>query len=252
MCVIQCLPGPDAQNGWMAETFEFRDLSGSAFWSVDLRGATFRDVELAGAQISHSRVVNVDIDAVIDGLVVNGVDVTAYVNQRDRWFALRSQLFPTEADRMRAGWPMFVTAWSDAIAGASCLPDSQLHASVNGQWSFVQTLRHLVMATDKWFTAPVLGGGFHPIGLPNTGSLGFAWPGIDLTLDPTFGEAVAIWRDRALRLQDYLDQVEQFALAVQVEVLENGPTEVHDCVGVVFEEHFQHLRYALRDLDHLG
>jgi hypothetical protein len=26
---------------------------------------------------------------------------------------------------------------------------------------------------------------------------------------------------------------------------------VHDCVGVVFEEHFEHLRYALRDLDRL-
>lgn len=41
-------------------------------------------------------------------------------------------------------------------------------------------------------------------------------------------------------------------MTVEVEVLENGASAVHDCIGVVFEEHFEHLRYALRDLDHLG
>lgn len=46
-----------------------------------------------------------------------------------------------------------------------------LHESVNEEWSFVQTLRHLVFAMDKWFTAPILGDRFHPIGLPNTGSV---------------------------------------------------------------------------------
>jgi hypothetical protein len=41
-------------------------------------------------------------------------------------------------------------------------------------------------------------------------------------------------------------------VTAEVEVLENGASAVHDCIGVVFEEHFQHLRYALRDLDRLG
>jgi hypothetical protein len=34
----------------------------------------------------------------------------------------------------------------------------------------------------------------------------------------------------------------------QVEVLENGPHSLHDCILVVFEEEFWHLRYARRDL----
>ena len=42
------------------------------------------------------------------------------------------------------------------------------------------------------------------------------------------------------------------ALKIEVAVLENGASAVHDCIGVVFEEHFQHLRYATRDLDRLG
>ena len=32
------------------------------------------------------------------------------------------------------------------------------------EWSFVETLRHLVFAMDKWFTVPVVGEPFHPIG----------------------------------------------------------------------------------------
>lgn len=235
----------------MVEQFEFRDLRDAVFWGVDLRGTTFRDVDLTGARIMQARLADVVVDAEIDRLVVNGVDVTAYVNDRDEWYALRSQVRPTEPGAMRQGWQVFVTAWGSAIERAQALPDEQRHASVDGEWSFVQTLRHLVFATDKWFTAPILGGAFHPIGLPNTGSAGFGWPGLDAAAAPTFEEAVDAWRDRAGQLRDHLDGIDPEALAVEVEVLENGPTEVHDCIGVVFEEHFQHIRYALRDLDRL-
>jgi hypothetical protein len=236
----------------MAEEFEFRDLSDAVFWGVDLQRATFRDVDLMGARISHARLADVVIDAEIDRLVINGVDVTAYVNERDEWFALRSHLHPTLPDRMREGWRDYVAAWSTTIERAQDLPDEQRHASVDGEWSFADTVRHLVFATDKWCTVPILGGTFHPIGLPNTGSAGFGWPGLDAAAVPTFDDAVTAWRDRAARLRDHLDGIDSPALDVEVVVLENGPTAVHDCIGVVFEEHFQHLRYARRDLDQLG
>jgi len=210
-----------------------------------------RDVDFTGVRMFSVRLHDVEIDGQIDRLVVNGVDVTDYVNEHDPWFELRSRIRPTDAATIAADWAMFVAAWEGAIARASVLTAEQQHASVDGEWSFVQTLRHLVMATDKWFTAPVLGAAFHPIGLPNTGSLGVPFPGIDLASEPTFDDAVAVWRDRAAQLAAYLDGVDRDALAATVDVIENGPHEVHDCVGVVFEEHFQHLRYALRDLDRL-
>lgn len=235
----------------MAEQFEFRDLSGAAFWGVNLQGATFRDVDLMGARISHARLADVVIDAEVDGLVINGVDVTTYVNQHDRWFSLRSQLHPTEVGPMRQGWELFVEAWEQAIARARALPEEQRHASVDGEWSFVQTLRHLVFATDKWFIAPVLAGAFHPMGLPNSGSADFGWPGLNTAADTTFEDAVAAWRGRSEQLRDHLAGMQPAALTAEVEVLENGRTAVHDCIGVVFEEHFQHLRYATRDLDRL-
>ena len=180
------------------------------------------------------------------------MDVTTYVNERDEWFPLRSQVRPTDLDRMRQGWPVFVTAWASAIERAQGLSEEQRHASVDGEWSFVETIRHLVLATDKWFTVPVLGGTFHPLGLPNTGSADFDWPGIDGRAEPTFEGAVAAWRDRAGQLRDHLDAIEPAALSVEVTVLENGATALRDCIGVVFEEHFEHLRYAIRDLDRLG
>lgn len=180
------------------------------------------------------------------------MDVTAYVNERDEWFALRSQLRPTDLDSMRRGWQEFLAAWASAIERAQTLSEEQRLASVDGEWSFVETIRHLVFATDKWFTVPILGGAFHPIGLSNSGSANFGWPGVDAAADPTFEEAVAAWRDRSGRLRDHLDDLEPAALTVEVAVLENGASAVHDCISVVFEEHFQHLRHTTRDLDRLG
>ena len=72
----------------MPEEFE-GDLAGAVFWGADLSGARFRDVNLTDATISHAWLVNVDIDALVDTVVINGVDVTAYVNEREPWYPLR-------------------------------------------------------------------------------------------------------------------------------------------------------------------
>ncbi len=81
----------------MPEEFE-GDLAGAVFWGADLSGARFRDVNLTGAKISHAWLVNVDIDALVDTVVINGVDVTAYVNERDPWYPLRAMLRPSNPE----------------------------------------------------------------------------------------------------------------------------------------------------------
>ena len=151
------------------------DLAGAVFWGADLSGARFRDVNLTDAKISHAWLVNVDIDALVDTVVINGVDVTAYVNERDPWYPLRAMLRPSEPEDMRATWAALEDEWAKTLSRALALPEGRLHESVNEEWSFVQTLRHLVFAMDKWFTAPILGGRFHPIGLPNSGSVDLPW-----------------------------------------------------------------------------
>ena len=120
--------------------------------------------------------------------------------------------------------------------------------SVDGEWSFVQTLRHLQFATDKWFTAPILGRGFDPIGLPNSGSIDFPWPDLDREAAPSLTEVLAARAEQATRLDDYLAAMTTDDLARTVTVLENGPHLVRDCISTVLEEGFWHLRYAERDL----
>src|SRR4051794_34487200 len=170
---------PFGDDGPMAKEFEGRDLSDAVFWGVDLSGATFRDVNLTGASISHAWLVDVDIDGLVDHVVINGVDVTQHVNERDPWHPLRAMLRPPDAQGMRTAWNELEEAWASTVDRAQQLTDAKLHESVGGEWSFVQTLRHLLFAMDKWFTAPILGGPFHPAGLPNSGSADFGWPGLD-------------------------------------------------------------------------
>jgi hypothetical protein len=232
----------------MADEFE-GDLTGAVFWGADLTGARFRDVNLTNAKVSHAWLVDVDIDALIEGVVINGVDVTAYVNERDEWYPLRSMLRPTTPEEARAARVALDAEWAKTIARAQALPEEALHRSVDGEWSFVQTLRHLVFAMDKWFTAPILGAPFQAIGLPNSGSVDFPWPpDLDLSSDPSISEALAVRAAQGERFGSYLAALEPGDLQRSVEVLENGPNPVRECLFTVFEEEFWHNRYARRDL----
>ena len=229
--------------------FEGQDLSDAVFWGVNLRNSKFRDVDLSGTSISHARLIDVSIDAEIDRLVVNGVDVTKYVNSKDEWFPLRSLLRPTDEAGVRSAWSMLCDRWSAAIARAEALGDAKFNESVDGQWSFAQTLRHLLFVTDKWLFGPLTGApDFAPLGLPNTGSLEFPWPGLDLAARPSTADVIAAFRDRSERVTDVLGSVALSRLPREVEVLENGWIASLECIHVVFEEEFHHLRYALRDL----
>jgi DinB superfamily/Pentapeptide repeats (8 copies) len=232
----------------MPEEFE-GDLAGAVFWGADLSGARFRDVNLTDAKISHAWLVNVDVDALIDKVVINGVDVTEYVNERDPWYPLRAMIRPPKTpDDARAAWVALEDEWAKTLELAKALPEDALHQSVNDEFSFVQTLRHLVFAVDKWFTVPVLGEPFHPIGLPNSGSVDFPWPGLDYTVTPSLSEALAVRADRATRVREYLAAVTAADFTRPVDVLENGTNPVQECLFTVFEEEFWHNRYARRDL----
>ena len=223
----------------MAEEFEGQDLSESVFWGVDLTKATLRDVNLTGARMKNVWLVDVDIDGLIDRLVVNGVDVTAYVNEHDPWYPLRGMLRPTDVAGLRAALDALGAAWAATINRARALTDAQLHESVGGEWSFVQTQQHLVFGVDKWFNAPLLGQTtFHAIGLPNTGSRDFGWPGLDLDTRPSLDQVLAVRDEQAAQLRAYIDGVSADEFTRDVEVLENGTVTLIECLYTVFEESF--------------
>ena len=57
--------------------------------------------------------------------------------------------------------------------------------------------------------------------------------------------------DRAGRFREFAASVTTNDLSRTIDVLENGPHELKQCLHTVFEEEFWHNRYALRDLAQL-
>jgi hypothetical protein len=234
----------------MAEEFG-GDLTGAEFWGADMRGARFRDVNLTDVKISHAWLVDFEVDAFVDRMVVNGVDVTAFVNAHDPWYPLRAVLRVTAPEDMRAGWARLGDAWATMLGRVRQLPEAAAHESVDGEWSFVETLRHLVFAMDKWFTAPLLGGAFHAVGLVDSGSAGVEWPNVDRDAAPSLADVLVVREEQAARMSAYLAAATTEDLDRTVDIVDAGPHRVRECIATVLEEEFWHHRYADRDLRRL-
>jgi hypothetical protein len=56
----------------------------------------------------------------------------------------------------------------ETVTRARRLDPELLHESVDGEWSFIETLRHLVFATDSWIRRAIMGdpSPWDPLDLP--------------------------------------------------------------------------------------
>jgi uncharacterized damage-inducible protein DinB len=81
-----------------------------------------------------------------------------------------SLLQPEDADAFRTAWAETQQRWDETIERARQLPAAALHQRIDGEWSFVQTLRHLLFVTDSWVSRGILEerAPWHPLGLPPT------------------------------------------------------------------------------------
>jgi Pentapeptide repeats (8 copies) len=133
----------------------FREAS---FTGADFTGATFRDCDLRQVKITDSWLADVRVSGLVSNFVVNDVDVTAFVDgELDRRHPERVQLRAMQtADDYRAMWEVIERLWSDTITRSWRLPESALRLRVDGEWSFIETLRHLVFATDAWAGRTIL------------------------------------------------------------------------------------------------
>jgi hypothetical protein len=236
------------------------DLRGAEFRDVDLRDARFVGAALSGAVMRGVDVDGLDIEApwLLDGdgsLLVNGVDVTAYVSaELDRRFPGRELRRATDPDGLRAAWAALETAWDGALARAAAMPAGTVDINVAGEWSFAQTLRHLVLATDLWLGRSVLAleAPFHPLGLTNAEA---EEEGFDMSVfateAPTYDEVLAARADRVALVRGFLADVTDDDLEVQRSNpwAPEHPETTRSCLHTILEEEWEHLRYALRDLD---
>jgi len=222
------------------------DLSG-----VDIRGALLRGTRMSGVEL-----VDVEITGDLRNVIVNGVDIAPLVNQElNRLFPDRAKMQPSDANGFKEGWAVIRNLWDDAIAGAKKLPIETLHASVNVEWSFIQTLRHLNFASAAWIDRMILGkqSPRHALDLPWDEAPG--WEGIpwDRTARPTLEEVLAVRRDRQATISGVIGSLTDEQLAATVTRTEPGWPQmtdfaIKDCLSIVLTEEWEHHRFAERDL----
>jgi hypothetical protein len=234
-------------------------LRGATFEVKDLRETRFVDCDLTGARVVDGCLVDVDVSGYVAGLVVNGVDVTEYVEtQLDLRHPERVQLRGVrDADGFRAMWETVEGLWTDTLARAERLPEAARHERVHGEWSLVETLRHLVFITDSWASRTILDqeSPFHPLALPQTAyaPADAIALGMDLGARPTYDEVVAARSDRLAVVRGILDGLadEDLGRPCTRSPAPGYPEEeraVYECLAVVMEEECEHHRFATRDL----
>lgn len=132
---------------------------------------------------------------------------------------------------------------------------------MDGEWSAVQTLRHLVFVTDSWFRWTVLGlpRPFHPVGFAPTFVPDQAEMGLDPESTPSLSEVLEIRIGRQRQVSDHLAALDPTELerAITVADRPGWPTDpdqhtVLSCLHVLLEEEFAHHQYCVRDLDLLA
>ena len=66
-------------------------------------------------------------------------------------------MHPSDADGVREAWAVLERLWPQTVDRARGFPPEALHERVDGEWSFIETLRHLAFATDAWVSRAMLG-----------------------------------------------------------------------------------------------
>ena len=235
------------------------EFEGATFVRTSFRGATLRSSDLSGVTMRSADVGGLDIDShdlFFGSLIVNGVDVVPFVDaELNRQFPGRELQKAQTPKSLRDGWVAVQAAWETTVTNT---PPELVDAHVEDEWSLSQTLRHLVLATDAWLRRGIMGmeQPFHEIGLTFSGA---AEMGFDVSIfradAPVFEDILAVRAERQQLVADFLATATPELLAEERDNPWGGgdwhPT-VGDCVRVILEEEWAHLRYVRRDLALLG
>jgi hypothetical protein len=247
--------------------FERVHLQRTSFREVSLAEARFTDVDLSGVRIHGAwldkvRLTAVDIpDMEISGevnrLVVNGVDVAPIVQaELDRRYPERAAMRPTKPEGFREAFFILDRLWGETLEKARSLPPEALHESVNGEWSFMQTLRHLGFVHACWISGVVYGypSPWHPLDLPWDEAPVYEGVPWEKRARPELHEVLALRRQRRATVAELLELMDDAGLTRQVTSATPFLTDVEDltvgqCLRVVLNEEWEHRLYAERDLD---
>jgi hypothetical protein len=240
----------------MAE-FTDDDLQGSRFENVDLTGARFHNVDLTGARIRGALLVDVDINGAVDNVRINDVDVGPLVEaELNRRYPERTKLHPADADGFREAWAVIERSWPSTVERARQLAPELLHERVDGEWSFIETLRHLVFAIDAWVKRAMLGdpSPYDPLDLPHDEMGDEPSVPSDHEARPTLDQVLALHADRIAVVREVMAGLTDEVLAGSTDPIPApgyppaGTYAVRRCLQAVVIEEWEHRLYAERDL----
>ena len=246
-----------------AEDLHNRDLAGSRFEECDFAGAVFHNSYFTDVKLSGAWLERVDIDGVLLDVTVNGVDIGPLIEaELDRRHPERATVKAARtsgADGFRAAWEVIEGIWAPTIERARRLDPDLLHERVGGEWSFIETLRHLVFCTDAWVRRALLGdpSPYDALGLPHTEMHDEPSVPNDPDARPTLDEVLALRADRMATVRAVIEELTDERLDGTTEPVAGPgypPTEayaVRRCLGAVVNEEWEHHRFADRDLARL-
>jgi hypothetical protein len=232
---------------------------GASFTGVGLTGATFRDCDLRQVKIVDSWLVDVNLSGLVGNTMVNDVDVTAFVEgELDRRHPERVQLRALRtAEDYRSMWATVEQLWSDTVARAERLPEAARYERVDDEWSFVETLRHLIFCTDAWASRTILDEPmpYHRLGFPHSSypPADAAALGVDLEARPSYAEVLDVRADRMAVIRGIVEgltdsDLERLCKRSPAPGYPDEERLVGRCLRTVMTEECEHRRYAVRDL----
>jgi hypothetical protein len=234
-----------------------QDLTGSRFERVDFSDAQFKAVDFSGVVMRSVDLINIDIHGDVENLRINDVDVGPFIEaELDKRYPLRAKMRPVDPAGFVEAWGIVERLWDETVERARALPPGLLHVSVNDEWSFIETLRHLVFATDSWINRAVLGNPapWDPLGLPWDEAPDDIGLPRDREALPSLDEVLELRRGRMSTVRAVIESLSASSLDEEtVPVEEPGwpPSRsftARRCLLIVLNEEWEHRRYAERDL----
>jgi hypothetical protein len=232
------------------------------FDDEDLTGAEFRECDLSRARMVGVVMQDAEIDGLVTNLVVNGVEVTAYVEaELDRRHPVRLLLRSEQPEDLREAWRQLQDDWTGTAERVRSMPAGSEHRRVDGEWSMVETLRHLVFVHDSWFRRCVRGltEPFTALGLGPPHVTDQPGSGLDPSARPSLEEVLAVRARQASEVDTWLAEVTPDQLAQPAPVPDDGRwppyaagRTVRQCLGTVLDEEWAHHGFCRRDLDRLS
>ena len=239
-----------------AQSDQFR---GARIHLCELGGLEIRDCEVSGLKIVDCYGGDVYVAGGFERVVVNDVDVTGYVEaeldrQHPTRVLAREAVSPSE---YRAAWDAVDRSWQATIDRVRLWPEAKLHERVDGEWSLVETQRHLLFAGDAWLGSAVMEeeAPYHPLGFPagNMPADAAAKLGLTLAATPSLDEVLAPRLARMATMRRVIDGLTEAELD---RVCGQKPADpypdqeyvVRRRLKVVLKEEAEHHRYAVRDL----